>query len=609
MTARRDDGLVLLLVLIGLLLLMLCVARTAHAQVTIADQIVARQKVVAGTTTASSSPLTIVGLPGSGDILRVGAGGSVGTGPLVAADIPSVFTRRDVNEPIAGLWSFTGGSVTFGNATSNFLLWPTAGTTTPTLATRSVGTRLVLFPQVSATQYDYALGVAGGTLWASLPGASAHRFAWFASDEDTTAEPADQDLVAELTGGRDFLPGMQYSGRLGTLTRKWLTLAAAELQVETLVAQNTIATIGGRVLVGTTTVLTADMPAASTTLYTKHNNLAINQTVYLEAGGQYEGMVIASTPVPQPDGTFAYGVFRNMDGSGANAWLAGDAVFNTGTTGTGWIDLYALTSMRPGGAEFGPTIVGNVRTANTATGTGANYTAWAPRWAVGNLQGLYGYTGATYGSAFGDPNSTFVAVDATNGFRVMSGGLAIGQWDTAGVVTIGPATSSTTGKMVIDSDSVDISYRGSTLFSIYSSGSSLAQFNTPLWTTAGLFTPTIWWGSGDLAISTSLNLSNIILTPGPGPAGGRVLPGNDAVTPLGSATKRWNNLHVQLPVQTPYTAPGSGFPYIVTGDAADVTRLGYACGITFTLTFSSPICTGGPLTVDYHCGVAVAAHC
>lgn len=63
--------------------------------------------------------------------------------------------------------------------------------------------------------------------------------------------------------GNDILPVTNYDLNLGALSRKYLTLHAAELWVETLVAQNTIATIGGRILVGPTTTLTRDLPSAA----------------------------------------------------------------------------------------------------------------------------------------------------------------------------------------------------------------------------------------------------------------------------------------------------------------------------------------------------------
>lgn len=209
--------------------------------------------------------------------------------------------------------------------------------------------------------------------------------------------------------GTDILPDVGYTQNLGALSNKYLTLHAAELWVETLVAQNTIATIGGRVLVAPTTTLTSDLASGATSIDVKHNEMANGDRVYLEANGKVEFLAITSGP--SGSGPYTYSVTRNLDGSGANDWFAGDAILNTGTTGDGFIDLYSVAGVISGS---GPTIVGNVR-------TGTTYNNIAPRWAIGNLNGLYGYGATTYGTAFGDSSATNITIDATNGFRIRSG--------------------------------------------------------------------------------------------------------------------------------------------------------------------------------------------
>lgn len=71
------------------------------------------------------------------------------------------------------------------------------------------------------------------------------------------------DVIFDPTGN-DILPQSNYDLNLGAINKKYLTLHAAELWVETLVAQDTLATIGGRVLVGPTTQLTSDLAASGT---------------------------------------------------------------------------------------------------------------------------------------------------------------------------------------------------------------------------------------------------------------------------------------------------------------------------------------------------------
>lgn len=205
-------------------------------------------------------------------------------------------------------------------------------------------------------------------------------------------------------------PATNYTSNLGSLSTKYLTLHAAELWVETLVAQNTLATIGGRVLVAPTTLLTADLAPAGTTITVKHNSLANGDRIYLEANGQVEWIAVTSGAGGSA-GAYTYSVTRDLDGSGANQWYAGDAVLNTGTTGDGFIDLYSVSGVLSGA---GPTIVGNVR-------TGTTYSQIAPRWAIGNLNGLYGYASDLYGAAFGDPSNANLTIDATNGLRIRQG--------------------------------------------------------------------------------------------------------------------------------------------------------------------------------------------
>jgi hypothetical protein len=221
----------------------------------------------------------------------------------------------------------------------------------------------------------------------------------------TTAPTSFLLQVAGHTG-----PNTGYTSDLGSLQTKWRSIHAAELWVETLVAQNTIATIGGRVLVAPTTTLVADLTAIATTIHVKHNQMASGDRVYLEADGKVEFLSIDSAAGGSA-GDYTYTVTRNLDGSGANVWYAGDAMLNTGTTGDGFIDLYSVSGVLSG---YGPTIVGNVR-------TGTTYNNIAPRWAAGNLYNLYDYGADTYGFAAGNYSTTWVSVDATNGFRVNYG--------------------------------------------------------------------------------------------------------------------------------------------------------------------------------------------
>jgi hypothetical protein len=223
--------------------------------------------------------------------------------------------------------------------------------------------------------------------------------------------------------GKNVNPNMGYDIHLGSLQKKYSTIYVAELWTETLVAQNTLATIGGRVLVGPTTILVRDFLAADIGFASKYNNLAVNDIVYLESNGKVEFMRITSGPVAVP-GEYQYGVTRNLDGTGANDWFAGDAIFNTGQVGNGFIDLYSVRGIRAG-TEVGPTIVGNIRNSTT-------FNDWSPRWAIGNLNGLYGYTTNVFGVALGDPAAAWIKIDPTGGVRIGHGGNTFAQISASG---------------------------------------------------------------------------------------------------------------------------------------------------------------------------------
>lgn len=281
-------------------------------------------------------------------------------------------------------------------------------------------------------------------------------------------------------GGKDLLPLNNYDLRIGALHKKYLSLHAAELWVETLVAQETMATIGGRILVGPTTTLEADLSDSATEIVVKHNQMDHFDVVYMEADGKVEFMEVVGFPPDVADpstdtlsfngvdltslftvgrkftirtggnagewtvasstfsggntavevvedltstdvgyiayfdsGPYTYLVTRDRDGSGANEWFAGDAVFNMGHAGDGFIDIYSLSGVAAG-STAGPTIVGNVRNSTV-------YNDWKEHWAIGNLNGLYGYGVDRFGVGLGKADANNLVLDAVDGIRFRQG--------------------------------------------------------------------------------------------------------------------------------------------------------------------------------------------
>lgn len=109
--------------------------------------------------------------------------------PDAGANANFVMTAGD--QSIAGAKTFTGDMITTrGNSTTtgggqiylngasgNRIDFNTNGVAAPSFTTRSAGTKLVLYPLLSGSGSDYALGIDSGTLWYSVPNTSTiHRW-------------------------------------------------------------------------------------------------------------------------------------------------------------------------------------------------------------------------------------------------------------------------------------------------------------------------------------------------------------------------------------------------------------------------------------------------
>lgn len=71
------------------------------------------------------------------------------------------------------------GQIYLNGATGNRIDFNINGVAGPSFTTRSAGTKIVLYPAVSASTSDYALGIENNTLWSSVP-FSVAQFKWYA---------------------------------------------------------------------------------------------------------------------------------------------------------------------------------------------------------------------------------------------------------------------------------------------------------------------------------------------------------------------------------------------------------------------------------------------
>ncbi len=224
------------------------------------------------------------------------------------------------------------------------------------------------------------------------------------ANSSSTPTPAD---VVPVVVGSDVTPT---DGQIGAWDS--VTGQLGFPQALTLVGSGAAAVVGGRVVIGATTKLAADLAAAATTISVAQNILSNGDRLYMEAapGGVSQVEYLAVTSAASGTGPYTYSVTRDLAGGGASDWKKGDAILNTGQAGTRFIDIYSARGMKSA-SEVGSTMVGNVRESST-------YNDWSPRWAIGRLDGLYGYGSNIYGAVFGSPSGAWLKIDNANGIRI-----------------------------------------------------------------------------------------------------------------------------------------------------------------------------------------------
>lgn len=116
-----------------------------------------------GTGSSSSSPSWSVlsATDITSGILPINYGGT-GSATKNFVDISSAQT-------IGGLKTFTGGGITLSAGASNILTFNLNGINPPSFTTRSTGTKLLLRSSLNSSSSDWAIGIASGELWYSIP--------------------------------------------------------------------------------------------------------------------------------------------------------------------------------------------------------------------------------------------------------------------------------------------------------------------------------------------------------------------------------------------------------------------------------------------------------
>ena len=212
-----------------------------------------------------------------------------------------------------------------------------------------------------------------------------------------------------IFNGTSINPNSNLTSSLGALTKKWSTLYAGELIVETLVAQEVMATLGGRIMVAPTTKLIADRTPGTagetqdvdSYFDIEHANFCeVDDVLYLQSApngiAQYEAVLVKSGPITITGG-YRWLCTRDHDGGGpavGNSWLEGDAVVNLGQfKGDGFIDITSTSGIY---SSSGPHIAMHARSS-------ANSSWQVPEvLRIGNLKGTHYTTSDKYGLMLGE---------------------------------------------------------------------------------------------------------------------------------------------------------------------------------------------------------------
>lgn len=241
-----------------------------------------------------------------------------------------------------------------------------------------------------------------------------------------------------------LIPSATDTYDLGSSLKLWRKGWLSELDA-VLFAQNTVSLIGGWLMATKSEgaiPVGQDVGAGDATI-DFGQAMTPNDFVLFRSAGSVEYVQVGTLS----SGT-RYNVTRNLDGSGANAWVAGSVYAVLGNTTNGRIEINANATPR----------ISLIK-------QGAAYNAQTELARMGDLNGNWGYSSETYGFAAGEyaAGKNWVSVDPTNGFRIGLHNVVNGQWDSTGA-TFGATTG---GNMRWDNFSGQLQFRGGTTVQAY----------------------------------------------------------------------------------------------------------------------------------------------
>lgn len=362
--------------------------------------------------TASSSPTT--------GALQVTGGAGISGNINTAGQISS--TRA--NNTATG-----SGQIYLNGATGNRIDFGTAGLSAPTLSTRSVGTKVVLYPNLSVSTTDFALGVDTGAFWSSVASGS-DSFQWYAANTN----------IASLSGGGNLtLSGdLAVNGGDITSSQSSFNLLASGVTTLALGTAGTAITIGSN-SGGTTTV--RNILAVSTNT----NSSAVGNGALVVSGGASiaSDLRVGGTIFGTVSVSGIISTATNISGG-----TAGQVPYQTGPGATSFFGPGTAGNVLVSNGTSAPTYNNTLTLAGTTAATNATSGALTVAGGAGIAGDLYvgnaltvGTSGSWIGGATIYRNSSGIGLNS-NGRIILDYGTLLGE-SVAGLTINGNATYST----------------------------------------------------------------------------------------------------------------------------------------------------------------------
>jgi len=142
-----------------------------------------------GSVVLNNSPTLVtpaLGTPSSGVVTNLSGTASININGTVGGTTPTTGKFTTVNVSSNNDTANGGGQIYLSGVDGNRIDFGAVGTGIPSYTTRSIGTKLCLYPTVSPSRVDFAIGIGANILWNSVPD-NLSSFRWYSGATEVLA--------------------------------------------------------------------------------------------------------------------------------------------------------------------------------------------------------------------------------------------------------------------------------------------------------------------------------------------------------------------------------------------------------------------------------------